>query len=95
MEVKMIEKAKYITNCINSTGKAITEMVDKAKDITYETFIKHVDWREISEMLGYALHPSQGLTLKNDYHVSYAKSFYKDIPCYYLSWSSIEYIFTR
>ena len=66
-------KAQYITNCVNSTGEAIGAMVDRARDITYKTFIKHVDWRKVSEMLGYDVHYKRGLLLKNDFTPSYYK----------------------
>ena len=86
-------KAYYITNCVNSTGDAINAMVDKAREITYKTFIKHVDWREVSQMLGYDLHYKREMLLKNDYAPSYYKSVFEGNPCYYISWSAIEYIF--
>jgi len=86
-------KYQYYTNCVASTAEAIINMTDKAKKITYETFIKHVDWREVSKLFGYELHPKQGLTLKNDFCVGYYKSVYKGHPCYYAAWSGIEHIF--
>ncbi len=86
-------KKQYYTNCIGSTAEAINNMIDRAREITYKTFLKHVDWREVSEMFGYDLSPKQGLTLKNDWHIGYYKSVYKGRPCYYLTHSAIEYIF--
>lgn len=86
-------KFQFRTSCINSTGESITDMKDRAKKITYQTFFKYVDWRSVSDMLGYELHPKHGLTLKNDYHVAYFKSIYRNRKCYYLVWSAIEYIF--
>ena len=86
-------KFTYHTCCINSTLEAINNMTERAKKITYKTFIKHVDWREVSELLGYELHPANGLILKNDYCVGYYKSVYEGYPCYYIEHSRIEYIF--
>jgi len=86
-------KKRFITDCVNSTQEAISNMIEQSKSITYKTFFKRVDWVEVSRMLGYHLHPSHGLTIKNDYHVSYSKSKYKGKSCYYVTWSSIEYIF--
>ena len=90
-----MSKYQFITNCVNSTYEKITDMVNDARDITYETFCKYVDWKDVSEMLGYALHPSQGLMIKNDYAVSFHKSRYEGRPCYYVCWSAIEYIFVK
>ena len=86
-------KKQFITNCVSSTEEAISNMIEQSKDITYKTFFKRVDWVEVSRMLGYDLHPSNGLTIKNDYHVSYSKSKYKGKSCHYVTWSAIEYIF--
>jgi len=85
----------YLTNCVNSTCELITDMTDKAIDVSYRTFCKYVDWKYVSGMLGYDTHPKQGLMLCNDYHVSYYKSFYSGKPCYYICWSGIEYIFIK
>jgi hypothetical protein len=71
-------------------------MVDAAIDVTYRTMLKHcpglLDW---AESLGYVRYPSQGLTLKNDWHVSYHRSKYRGRRCYYVRHSSIEYIFVE
>ncbi len=85
----------FITDCVSSTGEKINAMKDKSIDVSYKTFFRHVDWKTVSKMLGYDLHPSQGLTLKNDWHVSYHKSEYDGRPCYYLVWSAIEYVFCK
>jgi len=85
----------YTTCCIHSTGEAINAMKDKAREITYRTFRKNTegldDW---ALAMGYVLHPSQGLTLKRDWHVGYYKSEYNGKPCYYLTHSAIEHIWT-
>lgn len=86
----------YVTNCVQSTERAITDMVDNSRDITRRTFLKHVhreDLARIAEEMGYAKHPRQGLTLAADWSISYHKSQYRGRPCVYLCWSAIEYIF--
>lgn len=85
----------YLTNCVNSTGELINNMVDTAREVTRRTFFKYVDWKYISSMLGYETHPKQGLMLCNDYHVSYYKGKYAGKNCYYICWSGIEYIFVK
>jgi len=85
----------YTTCCVESTGEAIRAMVEKAREISYRTFRKHCegldDW---AQAMGYFRHPSQGLTLKNDWHVTYYKSVFQGKPCYFLVHSAIEYIWT-
>jgi len=80
----------YIICCVDSTAEKIHRMVDRARSITYETFRKYVDTGEINRQFGYG---REWLVLKNDYHVSYHKSFYDGAPCVYMVHSAIEYIY--
>ena len=89
---------KYRTNCVNSTAEAITDMIYHRlhREITYRTMLKHCpDLLDFAERLGYERKSSQGLTLKNDWHVNYYKSVYKGRPCYYMDHSRIEYIWIK
>jgi len=86
---------QYITNCVNSTAENIDEMVDNAKELTYKTFIKYVNWKDASRLLNYDTHYKRGLLLKNDWAVSYHKSTYIGLPCFYVRWSAIEWIFIK
>ena len=86
---------QYLTSCVNSTANDINKMVDNAIDITYDTFAKYVDVREVSTQFGYELNKSRGLTLKEDWAVSFHKSTYCKHPCYYMRHSSIEYIYVK
>ena len=86
-------KLQYLTNCVNSTAEHINNMVEVAREITYGTFIKHVDWKELANMFSCETHYKHGLLLKNDWAVSYFKSKYRGKPCYYVCHSCIEYIF--
>lgn len=87
----------YACSCVDcSDGRFITRMVDEAVDVTYETVLKHcrglLEW---AEQKGYFRHPQQGLTLKNDRHVTYHRSRFKGLPCYYVCWSAIEFIWCK
>ena len=87
---------KYITNCVESTESRISSMIDSAIEVTRRTFVKNVDQHSLQALslsLGYARHPKQGLTMAGDYMVSYYRSKFCGRPCYYLCFSSIEYIF--
>jgi hypothetical protein len=92
---------KFLTNCVCSDGESINDMVDHEEqvDVTRREFLKATD-KEIRDdvehnMLGYAKHHTQGLTISKDWHVNYSKSYYQGKPCYYITWSAIEWIFTE
>lgn len=86
----------FETDCINSTYDLITTMVETARHVTYRTFIRHVSTLELNVLFPYyASTKRQGLTLKNDWAVSFWKSSYNGRPCYYVEHSHIEYIFTK
>lgn len=44
------------------------------------------------ETMGYVLDPSEGLTITNDQTLSYGKSYFNGVPCYWVDHSRIEYI---
>lgn len=83
----------YETCCVESTGKLITDMVERAREIKIATFKRNCDWRPLAERLGYI----QGSLprLEDDYHVRFFKSRFDGRPCYYMVHSAIEYVFTR
>lgn len=70
-------------------------MVDRARDISYETFMRQCDCADLVENMGYATGREVGLHLKDDWHVSYHKSTFQGMPCYYMRHSAIEYVFIR
>lgn len=91
---KVIQKKHYLTNCISSTATRIDAMVDDAKEISYRTFLKHVSYSEISSLFPYYQKDSRlGLTLRNDWAVSFFKSKYDHQECVFICHSAIEYIF--
>lgn len=89
-------KYNYLTNCVCAKAEDLDPMIDDALEITYNTFMKHIDAKEIKELFPSYDHDARiGLTLKNDWHVRYYRSEYKRIKCYYIVHSAIEYIFVR
>jgi len=80
----------YLTCCINSTAELIGDMVDKSREITLATFLRHVSRADIYSVLdGYGKH----FSINRDWHVSYYKSKYDGKSCYYIVHSAIEYVF--
>lgn len=89
----------YLTNCTSISPRqvdALHQMIDDAIEITRTVFVRHCNResrRQLEQDLGYALHPSQGLCMASDSLVSYHKSRFRGLPCVYLRYSAIEYIF--
>lgn len=93
----MPEKYHFKTSCVNSTAAQINAMVDRAREITYQTFSRYVGPEELQEVFdGYTWGPGRqdGLRLKNDWAVSFYRSRYAGRKCVYVYHSAIEYIFT-
>lgn len=88
-------KKHFHTTCVNhGNGDDINAMTDKARQITFATFKKNVDakdLRRVSRDLGYL--PGERLQLHTDWSVSFYKSTFCGKPCYYFVWSAIEHIF--
>jgi hypothetical protein len=88
----------FLTDCIHSDGESIRNMVDdpRAYNVEYSTMLAQCEGMlEWAESVGYFRHPNQGLTLKNDWAVSYHRGFYQGQPCYWLDWSRIEHIWVK
>ena len=89
----------YAGNCVGTPPESVptlTRMIDDNLEITRRTFLRRVDRDELAglaEGLGYAKHPSQGLTMAADWSVSYHRSHWNGRRCYYFRWSAIEYYF--
>lgn len=77
----------FVTSCVDSDADSIINMVDAAKDITYNTFLKHVGFEQIKEF------NQPWLPLRKDYHVRYYKSKYRGENCVFFVHSAIEYVF--
>ena len=91
----------YLTCCVDVPRRdvpALHDMIERALDITYRTFTKHIPIREIAELFPCSIyawgpgHPGE-LRLKDDWAVRFCRSKYKGINVYYIRHSSIEYIF--
>ena len=84
---------RYIGSCVDSTAEDIHAMRDATEDIDFATFSEHADeWEKWAADAGYDPVGSDGLTLAEDWHVSYHRSQYRGRPCIYLVWSAYEHI---
>jgi hypothetical protein len=77
---------------------ALMDMIETSFDVSRRTFLANVDRRDLDMLernLLYEKHPSQGLTMAGDWHVSYHRSKLHGKRVYYFRHSSIEYVFHR
>lgn len=89
-------KYQYLTNCTVSTGELIEDMVDhdEAIEITWRTFRDRIYLAELKDLFPVYDWDGRGLHIKDDYHVTFHRSEYAGVRCYYVQQSGIEYIFT-
>lgn len=87
---------RFVTSCIDAVGEDINEMKDilLKKDLSTANFINKIAPRlgidkSLLEMLGF----ESKKEFANDWALRCASSFYQGIPCYYVQWSAIEYVF--
>ena len=83
---------QFVTTCVDSTAEAINDMLDLAKETTYRGFARSLGperMRELEQGLGYG----KRLALRDDYHVSYGRSWFQGQRCVYLCHSAIEHVF--
>ncbi len=87
-----MKEYQFHTSCVHSTAELIDDMCEHAVEITYETMLRHCDLPSWAKQMLYEKRKDQGLTLKGDWHVTYHKSRYGGVSCYYLVHSAIEHI---
>ena len=91
----------YFNNCVSwpkNKVNALLEMVDNAIEISRKTFIKHVSYDDLMELgrgLGYSDHHKQGLTMAQDWYISYHRGKLEGQRVYFLKHSCIEYVFKK
>ncbi len=89
-------KYYYKTNCIEADGPEIEAMQEKSKTVSYKTLVKNVGLDTIRCIFPFYawMRGERGLKMEKDYAVSYSKGQYLGVPCYFVTHSAIEYIFT-
>ena len=97
---------EYETCCVHSTAEWINDMVDHAREVTWETFRKHVHWTQVRDIFpqysyqGETYNPDTeeltiGFHIRRDWAVGFWKSKYRGRRCYYIVHSGIEYIWVE
>lgn len=93
-------KATLAFRCCDLTVDADVDELDRmtgtARDIEFDTFARHVDWKEIAGLMGYVTQPDQaGMELAKDRCVSFHSSTWRGERVYYLVHSAIEFVFRK
>jgi len=94
----------YVTNCAQSTVELLQPMIDRAREITWETFRTYVRVEEVRRVFpSYSYrrehyNPKTGeltapMHIKDDFAVTFHKSHFDGRPCVFIRHSWIEYIF--
>lgn len=87
---------RYVICCVDASDRDITEMTDQSVRVGYQTMMRHcIGLREWAKRMNYSYRKNQGLTLKEDWHVSFCRSKYRGKLCYYVVHSAIEYIWVQ
>ncbi len=90
-----IKKKRYIGCCVQLPVKFVTDIVNKSRDITINTLLKHVDKQDVKDLFpfyAWEKGENKGLKLEDDWHVQYGKSIVNKKVYYFIKHSGIEYI---
>jgi hypothetical protein len=97
------DKFVYMGCCMNMEGATVQSMVDSDKWENKNTEENRaLELKEIKEKcsnvmawartMGYVENPEEGLTLENDWSLSYGKGDINGVWCYWIDHSRIEYV---
>ncbi len=98
--VDQASKATLAFRCVDlehfTDVDELQAMVERARDITFETFARHVDWKPLAQRMGYVTERGEsGLKLGGDRVVSFHSSTWRGEPVYYMVHSAIEVVFRK
>ena len=84
-----MKRFELITTCASHDGPAehLMDMTENALEVTYKTFIKYVDYRDLLAFFG--TNPSP----KYEPYIGFYRSKYRGKRCYFVEHSNIEYVF--
>lgn len=84
---------EYIGSCVHLDGEFINELKDNDEAISYEEFIDEVPEETLVDMFpDYDWVDGSNLKLKDDYAASFHKVTLDDQEYFFVSWSSIEFV---
>tara|TARA_B100001105_G_C22282234_1_gene395856 strand:- start:171 stop:605 length:435 start_codon:yes stop_codon:yes gene_type:complete len=94
------DKASLAFRCVDLQASSDVEelqaMVDRARNVSFDTFARHVDWKPTARLMGYATEKAEpGMQMEGDRCVSFHSSTWRGEPVYYLVHSAIEFVFRK
>ncbi len=95
---------RFYNSCIGwprgdvHTEGGLCDMVADSRMVCRRTMLSHIGKDKMlgfERMAGYARHWKQGLTMSQDWYVTYHRSKLHGRRVYYIRHSAIEYVFTK
>jgi len=93
-------KASLAFRCVDLQAVAdvdeLEAMVDRARDISFEAFAQHVDWKPTARLMGYVTEMGEsGMRLEGDRCVTFHSSTWRGEPIFFMVHSAIEFVFRK
>lgn len=86
----------YKGSCIDSTAQLIQDMTQKSHRISWKTFKKHIKCgRKFLLIIGAIFEETTDKQIEACDWIAFRKSKFNGKPCYYIDWSSIEWIWVK
>lgn len=91
-----MRQCEYFKSCVDHEPDEVATlvaMIENATPVTLATMRRNcIGLDAWAKAQGYESDKRRGLTLANDWHVSYHRSTYDGQRCYFVRWSGIEFI---
>jgi len=94
------DKATLAFRCVDleldADVEELHDMVGRSREISFDDFAQHADWKPLAKSMGYATEPSDvGLRLSDDWAASFHASTWRGEPVQYMLHSAIEFVFRK
>jgi len=86
-------ECRYIGNSATEEKSDIELMVETARPVLRRTWMSHVDLNDLYYVLPYTRKRMYKMAFKDDPHLSYFRSTYCGLQCYYIVYGGKKYIF--
>jgi len=83
---------EFVGTCVGLPARHLDAYNDTARDISYETFRRHVGRDVIAEISAWYGYRRGGLLLKDDWHVRYSRGKWEGRPAVCMDHSSIHHL---
>lgn len=95
MTNKFVLHTRCVDEYTDTHVQRLDQMTSKGREISADSFFRHVDLKQLSAQMGYGYgrQAGQALRLKKDRCVRFFMSHWRGRRCYYMVWSAIEHVF--